>query len=69
MASCLVTTRVLFQRKVEAMFDKLPALRAVLLIDGTDEDERDRVHALPCLMAEAVATLPDRVRRRRTTPP
>jgi len=32
---CLVTTRALFQRKIAAILDALPALRTVLLIDGT----------------------------------
>jgi acetyl-CoA synthetase len=63
--ACLVTTRALFQRKIEPMLDKLASLRAVLLIDGRDEDERGPVHALPRLMAAAspryrtVATKPD----------
>ena len=50
---CLVTTRALFQRKVAAMLDMLPGLRVVLLIDGKDEDERDRVRSLPRLMETA----------------
>jgi acetyl-CoA synthetase len=50
----LVTTRALFQRKIEGLLDKLPGLRFVLLIDGRQEDERDRVRALPALL-EAVA--------------
>ncbi|MDP2333206.1 MAG: AMP-binding protein, partial [Reyranella sp.] len=39
----LVTTRALFQRKIEGLLDKLPGLRFVLLIAGRQEDERDRV--------------------------
>ena len=52
---CLVTTRVLFQRKVAQILDALPALRIVLLIDGTVEDERDRVRSLPGLIDAAPA--------------
>jgi acetyl-CoA synthetase len=51
--TCLVTTRALFQRKVSALLDALPALPTVLLIDGTDQDERDRVCSLPRLMQAA----------------
>jgi acetyl-CoA synthetase len=51
--TCLVTTRALFQRKVSALLDALPALRTVLLVDGTDQDERDRVRSLPHLMQAA----------------
>ena len=49
----LVTTRQLFQRKVKDLLDKLPALRWVLLIDGTLADEGERVRALPALLAAA----------------
>ena len=49
----LVTTRALFQRKIEGLLDKLPGLRFVLLIDGRKEDERDRVRALPALLEAA----------------
>lgn len=49
----LVTTRALFQRKVEGLLDKLPGLRFVLLIDGRREDERGRVRALPALLEAA----------------
>ncbi|MDP2374328.1 acetate--CoA ligase [Reyranella sp.] len=49
----LVTTRALFQRKIEGLLDKLPGLRFVLLIDGRQEDERDRVRALPALLEAA----------------
>ncbi len=52
---CLVTTRLLFQRKVAPILDALPALRVVLLTDGEAGDERDRVRALPRLMDAAVA--------------
>jgi len=51
--ACLVTTRALFQRKVLQILDALPTLRTVLLIDGSAEDERDRVKALPRLMEAA----------------
>jgi acetyl-CoA synthetase len=51
--ACLVTTRLLFHRKVEAMLGELTTVRAVLLIDGMPEDERGPVHALPRLMAAA----------------
>lgn len=51
--ACLVTTRALFQRKVAGILDALPRLRAVLLIDGEDEDERGRVLSLPRLMNAA----------------
>jgi len=47
---CLVTTRTLFQRKVAGILDVLPRLRAVLLIDGKEEDEQARVRSLPRLM-------------------
>jgi acetyl-CoA synthetase len=50
---CLVTTRALFQRKVAAILDALPTLRTVLLIDGNQEDERDRVRSLARLMEAA----------------
>jgi acetyl-CoA synthetase len=50
---CLVTTRALFQRKVSGILDALPTLRTVLLMDGTDEDERERVRSLPRLMRDA----------------
>jgi acetyl-CoA synthetase len=62
---CLVTTRALFQRKVAGILDALPRLRAVLLIDGKDEDEQGRVRSLPRLMDAAagqyqtVATMPE----------
>jgi acetyl-CoA synthetase len=49
----LVTTRALFQRKIEGLLDKLPGLRFVLLLDGRKEDERDRVRALPPLLETA----------------
>ena len=51
--TCLVTTRALFQRKVAQILDSLPTVRTVLLIDGTDDDERERVRSLPRLMAAA----------------
>ena len=57
---CLVTTRVLFQRKIEGMLADLKDVRAVLLVDGRQEDERGRVKALPRLMADGVGPLPDR---------
>ena len=53
--ACLVTTRALFQRKVAQILDGLPTLRTVLLIDGSAEDERDRVRSLPRLMEAASA--------------
>jgi acetyl-CoA synthetase len=46
----LVTTRMLFQRKVAGLLDQLPDLRFVLLIDGGEEDESEKVRALPILM-------------------
>jgi len=49
----LVTTRALFQRKVAGLLDRLPELRAVLLIDGTAADQTERVRALPLLLADA----------------
>jgi acetyl-CoA synthetase len=52
---CLVTTRILFQRKVAQILDALPALRVVLLIDGTASDERGRVRSLPRLIDAAAA--------------
>jgi len=61
----MVTTRALFQRKVQGLLEKLPALRFVLLIDGTKQDESDRVRALPILLAsasdryETAATVPE----------
>jgi len=51
--TCLVTTRALFQRKVAQILDSLPTVRTVLLIDGTDDDERERVRSQPRLMAAA----------------
>ena len=51
--TCLVTTRALFQRKVAQILDSLPTVRTVLLIDGTDADERERVRSLPRLLAAA----------------
>jgi acetyl-CoA synthetase len=51
--ACLVTTRTLFQRKVAHILDDLPMLRTVLLIDGTAEDERERIRSLPRLMQAA----------------
>ncbi len=51
--ACLVTTRALFQRKVAQILDGLPTVRTVLLIDGTDDDEREQVRSLPRLMAAA----------------
>jgi acetyl-CoA synthetase len=51
--ACLVTTRALFQRKVAHILDGLPMLRTVLLIDGTAEDERERIRSLPRLMEAA----------------
>ena len=51
--TCLVTTRTLFQRKVAQILDSLPSVRTVLLVDGTDDDERERVRSLPGLMATA----------------
>ncbi len=60
----LVTTRVLFQRKVKGILDQLPALRFVLLIDGTKEDESERVRALPLLLEGAS----DRYETVRTSP-
>jgi acetyl-CoA synthetase len=50
---CLVTTRALFQRKVEAMLGALSGVRVVLLLDGRQEDERGPIKALPRLMANA----------------
>lgn len=61
----LVTTRALFQRKVQGLLEKLPGLRVVLLIDGTEEDQSERVRALPPLLAaasdrcETAATIPE----------
>ena len=49
----LVTTRALFQRKVAGLLEQLPDLRYVLLIDGRDEDQSERVRALPILLAAA----------------
>lgn len=49
----LVTTRALYQRKVQGLLDKLPQLRFVLLLDGTEADEGKRVRALPPLLAAA----------------
>ncbi len=46
----LVTTRLLFQRKVAGLLGKLPHLRFVLLIDGDASDESGIVRALPPLM-------------------
>ncbi|MFO1160390.1 MAG: acetate--CoA ligase [Reyranellaceae bacterium] len=53
--ACLLTTRTLFQRKVSPILDDLPMVRTVLLIDGTPEDERNRVRSLPRLMEQASA--------------
>jgi acetyl-CoA synthetase len=50
----LVTTRALFQRKVQGLLEKLPGLRVVLLIDGKEEDQNERVRALPPLLATAL---------------
>lgn len=50
---CLVTTRMLFQRKMAQILDGLPMLRTVLLTDGTAEDERERIRSLPRLMETA----------------
>ncbi|MFI4999706.1 MAG: acetate--CoA ligase [Reyranellales bacterium] len=49
----LVTTRALFQRKVGGLLDQLPNLRFVLLIDGTAEDQTEKVRALPPLLVDA----------------
>ncbi|MGE5149840.1 MAG: AMP-binding protein, partial [Rhodospirillaceae bacterium] len=46
----LVTTRLLFQRKVVGLLGKLPHLRFVLLIDGDASDDSGIVRALPPLM-------------------
>jgi acetyl-CoA synthetase len=53
--ACLVTTRTLFQRKVQQILDDVPTLRTVLLVDGTADDERARVRSLPALMQTASA--------------
>ena len=61
----LVTTRILFQRKVSGLLGNLPGLRFVLLIDGTAQDQSERVRALPPLLAaasdryEMAATVPE----------
>ncbi|MBS0525659.1 MAG: acetate--CoA ligase [Proteobacteria bacterium] len=54
----LVTTRLLFKRKVAGLLDQLPDLRFVLLIDGVKEDESDRVRALPMVMHGVAAEHP-----------
>ena len=54
----LVTTRLLFKRKVAGLLDQLPDLRFVLLIDGVKEDESERVHALPIVMHGVAAEYP-----------
>jgi acetyl-CoA synthetase len=46
----LVTTRMLFQRKVAGLVDRLQDLRFVLLVDGAEGDESDKVRSLPGLM-------------------
>jgi acetyl-CoA synthetase len=46
----LVTTRLLFQRKIAGLLDRLPELRFVLLIDGAEADQNEKVRALPVLM-------------------
>jgi acetyl-CoA synthetase len=58
-AKVLVTTRTLFQKKVAALIDQLPALRFVLLVDA-DQDESGRVLSLPLRMGRAspVFTIP-----------
>jgi acetyl-CoA synthetase len=54
----LVTTRLLFKRKVASLLDQLPDLRFVLLIDGMKEDESDKVRALPIAMHGVAAQYP-----------
>ena len=54
----LVTTRLLFKRKVAGLLDQLPDLRFVLLIDGMKEDESERVRALPIVMHGIAAEYP-----------
>ncbi len=46
----LVTTRLLFQRKVAGLLDRLPDLRFVLLIDGVEGDESEKVRSASILM-------------------
>ncbi len=53
-ASVLVTTRALYQKKVAAIEDQIPSLRAVLLVDAA-EDHDARVRSLPRLLASAAA--------------
>ncbi|MBL29366.1 MAG: acetate--CoA ligase [Rhodospirillaceae bacterium] len=48
----LVTSRILYRRKVADLCARLPALDYVLLTDGGPEDEGDGVLALPRLMAD-----------------
>jgi acetyl-CoA synthetase len=54
----LVTTRLLFKLKVAGLLGQLPNLRFVLLVDGTKEDESDRVRALPIAMHGIAAQYP-----------
>ncbi|MDH4064707.1 MAG: acetate--CoA ligase [Acidobacteriota bacterium] len=51
-ACVLVTTRALYERKVQALREQLPSLTHILLADA-DEDADETVRSLPGLMASA----------------
>ena len=48
-AKVLLTTKILFEKKVRPLLDQLKDLRYVLLIDA-EEDESDQIRSLPRLM-------------------
>ncbi|MDD5160598.1 MAG: acetate--CoA ligase [Sulfuricurvum sp.] len=48
-AKVLLTTKILFEKKVRSLLDQLKDLRYVLLIDA-EEDESDQIRSLPRLM-------------------
>jgi acetyl-CoA synthetase len=51
-AAVLVTTALLYEKKVKPLLDKLPALRHVLLVDANGHDS-EQVLSLPLLMERA----------------
>lgn len=51
-AKVLLTTKILFEKKVRPMLDELNDLRYVILIDA-EEDESDQICSLPRLMEHA----------------